>query len=65
MRLQSQVLPLLIENSGITLFQWKMDVGTITVESILKEIVIDANENREEKLLVILTTAFQTVSPQL
>ena len=65
MRLQSQVLPLLIENSGITLFQWKMDVGTIKVESILKEIVIDANENREEKLLVILTTAFQTVSPQL
>ena len=46
MRLQSQVLPLLIENYGITLAQWKMDVDTNKVESILKDIVRYANEKR-------------------
>ena len=34
MRLQSQVLPLLIDNYGITLVQWKMDVDTTKFESI-------------------------------
>ena len=32
MRLQPQVLPLLIENYGITLVQWKMDVDTTKVK---------------------------------
>ena len=35
-----------------------MDVDTTKVGSILKKIVIDANKKREEKLSVILSTAF-------
>ena len=62
--IQSQVLPLLIKNYGITLVQWKMNVDTTKVESILQEIVRDANKNIEEKLLVILATAFWTISLQ-
>ena len=65
MQLQSQVLPLFIDNYGITLFQWKMDVDTTKFKSILQEIVRDSNEKRGQKLSVVLATAFQPVSPQL
>ena len=64
MQLQSQVFPLLIENYGITLFQWKMYVDTTKVKSILQEIVRDYNKKREDKLSVVLASAFQPVSPQ-
>ena len=64
MRLQSQILPPLIENYGITLFQWKMGVDTTKIKSILQEIVRDYNEKREDKLSVVLATTFQPVSPQ-
>ena len=46
MQLQSNVLPILIDNSGINLVQWKMDVDTTKVESIFQEIVRDANKKR-------------------
>ena len=65
MRLKEQVLPLLIENYGITLVQWKMNDDTKKVEFILQEIVIYANKKREDLLLVILPTDFQPISPQL
>ena len=65
MRLQSQVINLLIENYGITLVHWKMDVDTAKVESILQEIVRDSKEKREDNLLVILATDLHPVSPQL
>ena len=65
MRLQSQVITILIGKSGITLVQWKMDVDTRKVESILQYIVRDDNEKREEKLSVaILATAFHPISTQ-
>ena len=64
MQLQSQVLPLLIWDYGITLVHWNMDVDTKKVESILKEIVRDYNKKREGKLSVILDTDFQSISPQ-
>ena len=65
MQLQSQVFPLLIDNYGITLFQWKMDVDTTKFKSILQEIVRDSKEKREDDLLVILDTDLNPVSPQL
>ena len=65
MRLQSQVITILIGKSGITLVQWKMDVDTRKVESILQYIVRDDNKKREEKLSVaILATAFHPISTQ-
>ena len=63
MQLQSKALPLLIENYGITLFQCKMDADTTKVESILQEIVIDANEKIEENLLVMIATDLHPVYP--
>ena len=42
-----------------------MDVDTTKVESIFQEIVGDVNNKIEEKLSVIIATAFHPVSPQL
>ena len=42
-----------------------MDVDTTKVESILQDIVRNANEKIEEKLSVILATNFQPIYPQL
>ena len=61
MRLRSQVIPILIDNYGITLVQWKMDVDTTKVKLILQKIIRYAKNKREYKLLVILAPAFQLV----
>ena len=65
MQLHLQVFPILIENYGMTLVQWKMDIDTEKFESILQEIVRYSNNKREENLLVVLATTFQRVSPRL
>ena len=46
MQLHSQVFPLLIDNYGITLVQWKMYVDTTKFKSVLQEIAKDSKKNR-------------------
>ena len=62
LRLQSQVIPLLISNCAS--IQWKQEVDTSQIEILLHSIMTEANKKREEELSGVLCTTRTPVSPQ-